>query len=61
MEPVQVFCDEDGEACIEIHHHATAVAEMGEGHSTRLEDLQCLCANCHRYTHRIMKRKGVGG
>ena len=55
MDPVVVFADKDGEACIEVHHHKTAVAEMGTRHETRLDDLQCLCANCHRYVHRIMK------
>ena len=56
MEPLQVFGDQDGDACIEVHHHSTAVAEMDERHETHLDDLQCLCANCHRYTHRVMKR-----
>lgn len=56
MEPVQVFGDQDGDACIEVHHHSTAVAQMDEVHETRLKDLKCLCANCHRYTHRVMKR-----
>jgi hypothetical protein len=60
MVPVQVFGDQDGEACIEVHHHSTAVSEMDEGHETRLGDLQCLCANCHRYTHRVMKRNRLG-
>ena len=59
MEPMQVFGDQDGDACIEVHHHSRAVAEMEDGHLTRLEDLQCLCANCHRYIHRVMKRKFV--
>jgi 5-methylcytosine-specific restriction protein A len=41
-----------GDACIEVHHRKIAVSEMdGETH-TRLEDLQCLCANCHRIVHR---------
>lgn len=56
MDPKQVYGDEDGVACIEVHHHATEVAKMPDGHETRLEDLQCLCANCHRYVHRVMKR-----
>ena len=60
MEPLQVFGDQDGDACIEVHHHSTAVAEMDEGHETYLDDLQCLCANCHRYTHRVMKRDRFG-
>lgn len=56
MDPVATFGDRDGEACIETHHREIAVADMGDGHRTRLEDLQCLCANCHRYVHRVMKR-----
>ena len=41
-----------GNACIEVHHADTAVAFMEKGHVTRLKDLQCLCANCHRIVHR---------
>lgn len=41
-----------GDACIEVHHSKTKVADMTEGHATRLSDLQCLCANCHRIVHR---------
>jgi len=41
-----------GDACIEVHHNVTAVANMGPDSRTRLSDLQCLCANCHRIVHR---------
>ena len=41
-----------GDAVIEVHHAGTQVAEMGAGHVTRLADLVCLCANCHRIVHR---------
>ncbi|MDE2410707.1 MAG: hypothetical protein KGM18_02920, partial [Sphingomonadales bacterium] len=41
-----------GDAVIEIHHASTQVAAMLEGHITRLTDLVCLCANCHRIVHR---------
>jgi 5-methylcytosine-specific restriction protein A len=41
-----------GDACIEVHHHAVAVAKMDGKARTRLADLQCLCANCHRIVHR---------
>lgn len=41
-----------GDACIEVHHSKTAIAKMGENARTRLADLQCLCANCHRIVHR---------
>jgi len=55
MDPVAIFGSLVGEACIEVHHHGTQVAEMEDGHETRLEDLMCLCANCHRVTHRELK------
>ncbi|WCD82966.1 HNH endonuclease [Pseudomonas sp. TUM22785] len=55
MKPVDVYGDE-GDACIEVHHHTTQVADMAPGHKTSLEDLQCLCANCHRVVHRLLKR-----
>lgn len=54
MDPVKIY-GEAGEACIEVHHHDKHVAAMSEGHRTMLEDLQCLCANCHRVTHRELK------
>lgn len=41
-----------GDACIEVHHNALAVAKMNDGTRTRLADLMCLCANCHRIVHR---------
>lgn len=41
-----------GDACIEVHHNATAVAKMRRLTNTRLVDLQCLCANCHKIIHR---------
>lgn len=41
-----------GDACIEVHHSTVAVAEMGDKTRTRLADLKCLCANCHRIVHR---------
>ena len=51
MDPILAFGDA-GEACIEVHHAATPVKDMDDGHITRLCDLLCLCANCHRVTHR---------
>jgi hypothetical protein len=55
MDPVSVFGSEVGEACIEVHHHGTHVAEMTADHLTTLQDLKCLCANCHRVTHRELR------
>jgi hypothetical protein len=56
LDPVKHYGDPDGEACIEVHHSREAVADMAPGHQTELEDLECLCANCHRFVHRQMKR-----
>ncbi|MGF6254100.1 HNH endonuclease [Ensifer sp. LBL] len=41
-----------GDACIEVHHDTVAVAKMEGKTRTRLADLRCLCANCHRIVHR---------
>lgn len=41
-----------GDACIEVHHSMVAVAKMDGKSHTRLSDLKCLCANCHRIIHR---------
>ncbi|MEG4434408.1 HNH endonuclease, partial [Microcoleus sp. F10_A2] len=39
--------------CFDIHH-TIPLSEMNEGHETKLTDLQCLCASCHRATHHEM-------
>lgn len=51
IEPSDHYGDDLADACIEAHHTRIAVAEMEDGHVTRLEDLRCLCANCHRLEH----------
>lgn len=56
--PSQQYETPLADACIEVHHAAVAVSEMGAGHKTRLDDLQCLCANCHRLVHRRMREAG---
>jgi len=56
VDPAEIY-GELGEACIEVHHHAIHVAEMGDNHKTTLEDLRCLCANCHRIEHRRLRTK----
>jgi hypothetical protein len=61
MDPVVVFGSVAGEACIEVHHRAAPVSQMDPGHRTRLEDLDCLCANCHRVTHRELKEAIASG
>lgn len=55
MDPVKAYGGAEGEACIEVHHRATQVSAMLSGHATSLDDLQCLCANCHRVEHRRLK------
>jgi 5-methylcytosine-specific restriction protein A len=60
LDPLAEF-GPDGEACIEVHHRATEVARMTPRHRTRLADVECLCANCHRIRHRQMKRAASGG
>ena len=51
LDPINAFGEEFGNAVIEVHHAAMMVGEMDENHRTKLEDLQCLCANCHRLIH----------
>ena len=53
--PSAHYATEMADSCIEVHHAKTQVSEMGQGHKTPLDDLQCLCANCHRLTHRKMR------
>jgi hypothetical protein len=57
MDPLEIYGLIAGEACIEVHHHDTELRDMTEGHRTRLDDLQCLCANCHRVIHRELKER----
>lgn len=54
LDPVKAY-GEQGAACIEVHHNAVEVADMDADHRTKLHDLQCLCANCHRVIHRELK------
>lgn len=35
-------------------HHTIPLKDMDEGHETEINDLLCLCANCHRVEHRRM-------
>lgn len=58
LDPVKTYGTKMAEACIEVHHATTQVHDMGERHITRLGDLQCLCANCHRLTHARLRASG---
>jgi predicted HNH restriction endonuclease len=51
LDPGEAFGLPIGHAVIEVHHAAVAVGDMKDGHTTKLKDLQCLCANCHRLVH----------
>nr|MDW3663890.1 hypothetical protein [Paraburkholderia terrae] len=57
LDPVAVFGTEHAEACIEVHHSTTHVSQMGPRHRTKLDDVQCLCANCHRLVHRLLREE----
>lgn len=61
IDPVETYGPDVGTACIEVHHAAVHVSDMGQGHRTKLEDLQCLCANCHRVVHREIKKRLSSG
>lgn len=52
IDPIEAYGSSFGEACIEVHPARTPVAAMADDHRTSLDELQCLCANCHRVTHR---------
>ena len=54
LDPVEVYGLDIGDACIEVHHKLP-LADMPPGHNTQLEDLMCLCANCHRIIHRELR------
>jgi len=45
---------ERGEGFIECHH-TKPVATLVEGHTTHVDDLALVCANCHRVIHRDKK------
>lgn len=55
LDPVDKYGTSQAESCIEVHHDETHVSAMTDGHRTRLNHLQCLCANCHRLVHRILR------
>jgi hypothetical protein len=55
LDPVVTYSGVHRNACIEVHHNVVSVADMIKGHDTKLDDLQCLCANCHRVVHRLLK------
>ena len=59
LDPVELYGENYGLSVIEVHHAVTAVRDMAKGHRTKLEDLQCLCANCHRLIHAEFNKGGI--
>lgn len=57
LDPVAEYGTELAEACIEVHHSVTQVSDMKDGHTTTLDELRCLCANCHRLVHRKLREE----
>ena len=53
MDWYAIYSPEIAEGIFDIHH-TIPVAEMSDRHETALQDLLCLCANCHRAEHRKM-------
>jgi hypothetical protein len=55
LDPIMKYGETLAQACIEVHHKTLAISDMGTHHITQLQDLQCLCANCHRLVHAKLK------
>jgi len=53
--PVEYYGTTHAESCIEVHHRHVQVQDMTANHRTTLDSLQCLCANCHRLEHKMLK------
>ena len=51
LDPEEAYGPALGDACIEVHHKLP-LAEIPPRRNTKLEDLMCVCANCHRVIHR---------
>lgn len=53
--PEEVYGLPHGDACIEVHH---TIPLTKKPRKTKLEDLTCVCANCHRVIHRELQNFG---
>ena len=53
MVPEQVY-GSNGDACIEVHHKRP-LSDVSSARGTKLEDLMCVCANCHRILHHELR------
>ncbi|AHG41088.1 restriction endonuclease [Pseudomonas syringae CC1557] len=56
LDPVKTY-GEYGDACIEVHHDTVLISEMNDDHATTLDQVRCLCANCHRVVHRALREQ----
>ena len=54
LRPDEVYGPDIGHACIEVHHKAPLHERSTESETT-LDDLMCVCANCHRIIHRRLR------
>ncbi len=52
--PAEKYCQDVADACIEVHH-VIPLSDLQEGVATKLRDLVCVCANCHRTMHARMR------
>ena len=55
LEPQEIYGSEIGNACIEVHHDLPLGAEPTV-RDTKLQDLKCVCANCHRIIHYELRK-----
>ena len=55
LDPREAYEAEYGDACIEVHH-STPLRDWDSQRKTRLNDLICVCANCHRVIHCELRR-----
>ena len=63
LDPREAYEAEYGDACdacIEVHH-STPLEDIDSQQETRLNDLICVCANCHRVIHCELRRARVKG
>jgi 5-methylcytosine-specific restriction protein A len=56
--PAECYETAHAESCIEVHHRYVQAQDTTANHRTTLDSLQCLCANCHRLEHKLLKMQG---
>ncbi len=55
LDPKEAYGPDLGDACIEVHHKIPLAEGPPKGRRTQLDDLMCVCANCHRVIHRELR------